>query len=653
MNKQILLSVGLILSTFLIKAGGAQDLNSAIKKSIITLPNNYKNPAIRSHFVQYLGTGKSSDNTGHQRSVPFHMDMASCDVDTDTPRVFISQTLKDPRSSANPDHPRVGSIYEAILNSQSGKLELTGNQRIVEMCNETHDIVVTSDCSRLAVLCATEIEAPVSATFKETFRDLVAEAGSSHDDYYYFNQVNNENIIDSNFPGLAPPQRQAKYKYNGEIWLLEWVNPSNLQSEPQKFVIHKGYGGGDPYGVGSLSHNEADNSYAAAFVTNLFDSKSGDRHHSAALLVIERDGWKLNPNERGWAWACGNGHVFTIRSFWNDHYTSIERPNGMYGAMCNTDGNRFSARFSGSVGIKHEDISSTSFHEGGIQYLFPSFNGGVSNGGAHQFLPLHPDKSIGVLTAPEIHPWHDQRFLDYIEFIENLLVGSGGDGLTGLNACNYESFNTFYMPCLMAFTSDYFPHNHPGNGNYPLFDFNFHGVPHQDIGDRDISKVGIFHTETYDTAGPIPQSDGDLVKWLAVDEDCMMGAPQLVDLKDGTLLLGYGKFQCISDGFPINRYATTAINTRSVATRIPSEYYIQVLNSNGDPITEPTLLSNTGWGEQNTFINLGEGRAAWAYIPNPTLSADGTFAQPEQFDWELMVFESPEWIDLIFTDGFE
>lgn len=131
------------------------------------------------------------------------------------------------------------------------------------------------------------------------------------------------------------------------------------------------------------------------------------------------------------------------------------------------------------------------------------------------------------------------------------------------------------------------------------------------------------------------------MKWVAEDDDCLLGAPQLVDLQNGRYLLGYGKYQCISDGFHLRRFATSANGTRSVSTVVPSEYYVMEIDADGNALTQPTALGRSGWGGLDALVSLGPGRAAWAYVPFPKLLPDGTYPNPSQASWELLVYESP------------
>lgn len=236
-------------------------------------------------------------------------------------------------------------------------------------------------------------------------------------------------------------------------------------------------------------------------------------------------------------------------------------------------------------------------------------------------------KTIGILTAADMHPWDDDT--DENGFIKDAIEKAEDDSggtLTGLNACNSYQ-DGMCLPLWARYDYD---------GTYPLFDWGFWWKDALET--TDLTKIGIFHSNA--NGSPIYQDDGSTVKWIAEDDDCMLGAPQLVDLQNGRFLVGYGKFQCISDGFKLRRFATTTTNTRSVATLVPSEYYLMEIDSDGEIVVEPTRVSGSGWGGVDRLISIGEGKAAWAYIPNPELTSEGDYPEPNQNAWELLIYES-------------
>ena len=601
------------------------DVDAVLSSTTIPLPVGSTNAKERALLVHYLGTGKSIDGS-NRRQLPFRAYFASCGTETANPKMFVSLTLADASPDANPDHPRVGSVFELEYNDITGLLQPTGNQAVLDVCNESHGIVASSDCSRVAMLCATKIEEPVTPTFPGTLRDLVSETTQ---DSSYTQQIDNVAIIDD-IPGLSQEEREARYLYNGEIWLLEWPDGRALSAEADKYVIHKGYGG-HPFSPVTLTLSESDDSYGAAFTTSLFDTNHGGRHRSAALMIVDRkDGWRLNPDDRGWGWACANGHVFQISAFWNPYRT--DERDGEYAALCTSDGNNREAFQAGTVAAKYE--SSDSF-EGYTNYLVASNNGGVMNGSAHKVIPIDSTRTIGIMAAPEMEPWHDSVFTDYVSMAEQGAVNSLGAieaarrGLTGLSACNWWDDEW----CLFGFT------NWEIDGTYELFQWGFWSKNLPNFIPRDLSKIGIFHQRV--SGESIAQKDGRLVKWLAEDDDCMLGAPQLVDRENGRYLLGFGKFQCISDGFHLRRFATGANGTRSVSTLIPKQYYLMEIDADGHAWTQPTPVPGIGWGGVDDIAGMGVGRAAWTYVPDPILQPDGSFADPEQASWKLVVYDSP------------
>lgn len=600
----------------------------AITKTQINLANNAQNAKEHAIFVSYLGSGKSIDGNPAEQ-IPFRTYMASCATETEEPRLFVSMTLDDKSADANPDSPRVGSVFEAKLNNETGALEPTGNQTILPMCNESHGIAVSDDCSVVGLVCATELLAPVSQSYTGDFIDLVTTL--DNDASTVGDNVNNEHH--KNDP--------ANYEYNGEIWLFEWNATTgeniNLEDDPDKYVIHKGYGG-HYTGTADLIYNASDNSYATAFTTSVFDG-SGNRHRSAATMIIERDSWALNPKDRGWSWACGNGHVFFISPFWNPYaYNNNTDTEGAYGTLCTSDANDWRLSNAGTMSIKYED---SNIFEGFSHYFMASSAGGVSKGGGHVVMPLDEDRTIGIMVAPDMHQWGEENFEAAIDEAEASALNFYGQDevesrkLTGLNACNWYQDGL----CLPNWARYEYTYDH--GSNYPAFEYGFWYKDQME--QNDLSKIGIFHSDSKSFPGrPIPQADGDSMLWIAEDDDCMLGAPQLVDLKNGRFLVGYGKFQCISDGYKLRRFATNTGNTRNEATLIPAEYYLMEINGDGEVLTEPMLVSGSGWGSADKLVSLGEGKAAWAYIANPALAPDQDAPNASKNEWELLVYKSSE-----------
>lgn len=574
------------------------------------LPNGWSNAAERKSFPHYIGSLK--DLTGrHPKQLPFRTYFDTCATDTEQPRMFVSMTLEDKSVTAHPTMPTIGSVFETVYDPSTKTMRRTGNETVMEICHESHGIAVSSDCSRVAVLCNTDFEEPTSETEYVT-KDLVAEYPYSRID-----QPNNHQQVDSN-SNIEPADRQSAYKYNGEVWLLEWDDVS-LSSQPDRYVIHKAVGG-QQLGATTLAYAEDQDVYAAAFTSNSFDD-GGGRHKSGALMVIDRDGWRLNPDdpnngdrERGWTWGCGGGHVLHMRVFYNPF-------TGHFGTLCTSDGAKYwRAQNKGAIAIKME-TSSTIF-EGYENFIVASNSGAVTNGGGHTVIPIEQNRSIVALVGTDLIPEDDAGYTAFIKADEDLAIANGRPE-RGIEACDWS----WGEPCERIYMEEWYYDN--GRTNYPAFRGGFWSG---DYSQRELTKIGIQHVGSNGRN----EIDGVVqrVNWIVEDDDCMLGAPQLTDLNNGRFLLGWAKFQCMSDGTSLNRFS-------GKHTLHPKAYYVMEIDAEGNRLTDPVELTDTGWGSMDAMVELGVGRAAWAYIQAPTLDADGNFTDPYQSDWEFMVYESP------------
>lgn len=573
------------------------------------LPSGLRNAAERKSFPHYIGSLKDLSG-GHPKQLPMRTYFASCDVDTSTPRMFVSMTLEDTSVTAHPTMPTIGSVFETVYDPATKSMRRTGNETVLDLCHETHGITVNADCSRVAVLCNTDFEEPVSERERFT-RDLVAESGKSSID-----QPNNERQVDNN-SNIAQGDKASRYRYNGEVWLLEWDGVS-LASQPDSYVIHKAVGG-QQLGATTLVYSEDQDVYGAAFTTNTFDS-GGGRHKSGALMVVDRDGWLLNPDdprnndrERGWTWGCAGGHVLHMRAFFNPF-------TGYFGALCTSDGAKYwKGANQGAIAAKME-TSSTTF-EGYESFIVASHNSAITNGGGHKLIPVDPQHSIIAIVGTDIVPEDDPDFLAFIKMTEDAAIARNLP-YRGIEACEWwDSEN-----CIKLFLDEYYYDN--GRSRFQTFRGGFWGG---NVRARELTKIGILRVD--------PEGDDEIgddiqyVQWVVEDDDCMLGAPQLTDLQNERYLLGWAKFQCVSDGTKLKRFS-------GKHTLHPKAYYLMEIDAAGTPLNDPVEVPDTGWGGMDEMVNLGIGRAAWAYIPNPTLDPNGNFSDPYQRDWEFMVYES-------------
>jgi hypothetical protein len=111
------------------------------------------------------------------------------------------------------------------------------------------------------------------------------------------------------------------------------------------------------------------------------------------------------------------------------------------------------------------------------------------------------------------------------------------------------------------------------------------------------------------------------IRRVVHDDNAYLSYPQLVRLADDRYLLGWGVMHKV-DG-------TDEQNDDSY--RVPWEYWVMEVNAQGTPYSDPQKLQGTGWGEQDQMVSLGQGRAAWAYIPNPALPAPPCNSDTLQF----------------------
>ncbi len=577
--------------------------NEITKISTGPLPGGLSNAPERLSLPHLIGSHRTNDV-----KVPVRSYSAACDVDTDTPRMYVSLSLEDTRPNANEKLPSVGSVMEFIYDKDDNVFKRTGNEAIIDLCNESGGITVSRDCSRIGLVCHTAFEEHVSLTEPFT-KDLVADASPTKLD-----QPDNHSQVDS----------EDDYEENGELWLLEWNN-QQLSDEPDKYVIHKGVGGihGGPTG---LFYAEDDNSYASTTVSSIFSG--GGRHKSASLAVIDRTDWTLFPRtdngERGWEWNCGEGHVLQVQGFYNSYVNK-------YGAFCTTDmGYGRIVKNGGGLYMKMEDKGDTS--KGNGLYNVASSSTFVANGGSSYVVPVDADKSLALITAP-LYPSEEKM---YSSLRWGIIDDAVDDGQVVIN-----DDGTFADPYGNTLTLDDICYNSEGmdclqlyfqNGRYSFRDNFWSGELQTD----ELTKVGILQVTSSDGSREFDRADEpyENIRWIAEDSDCQLADPQLVDLQNGRYLFGYAKFQCISDGENLERHG-------GAGTLIPKEYYILEIDADGNKLTEPVPIPGTGWGGLDRIISIGEGKAAWAYIPDPEINDDGTYSDPRRTEWEIMVYTSP------------
>jgi len=321
---------------------------------------------------------------------------------------------------------------------------------------------------------------------------------------------------------------------------------------------------------------------------------------------------------------------------------------GSFGAICTTDANRDEFQQGGNVAIKYEDEGTIS--RGYTQYIVPSNSSTITGGAGHHIVTVDADTTLGIVTAPDLQvegwDWYDDKIIEY-----EMSAWAMSMGFMGLEACLKWDDAKF---CQETMAYDW---RSEKGSRFPIFYRDAEPRMDKDgnllytsdwresgkMDRNDLNQIGLFRTGSNDPsafAGKHNWDSGARMQWLAKDDDCAYGAPQLVDLKNGRFLVGYGKFQCISQGLRFSRLAGSGKNLIEEFMRIPQAYYLMEIDKDGNVLVPPFEV-DAGWGGSDRIVNFGVGKAAWAYVKGATIALDGSFTNPRQKHWELMVYESP------------
>ncbi|MEM9691352.1 MAG: hypothetical protein AAGA56_02315 [Myxococcota bacterium] len=122
------------------------------------------------------------------------------------------------------------------------------------------------------------------------------------------------------------------------------------------------------------------------------------------------------------------------------------------------------------------------------------------------------------------------------------------------------------------------------------------------------------------------------VQWVVQNPTHYLSYATLVPIAPNRYLLGWGLMTELGPGGePFG----------DAAYRVPWEYWVVEIDEEGQQLTEPMMLEGAGWGEVDEMAPLGQGRAGWAYIHDPTLSAEGEAPSCTQDTLQLSVYTSP------------
>ncbi|MEM9257745.1 MAG: hypothetical protein AAGA91_20080 [Pseudomonadota bacterium] len=578
--------------------------------------------------------------------IPMRAYTAHCTNPTGVESVFVSMTLQD----GNSIEDNVGSVFELQYDDSTGGYERVNNQvKLSGFCNQTHGIAVSSNCSRVAVLCQAD---PFTSQSRSSDKDLVEEYG----DYIMLKDADNYDERGTSVGGKANP----------EIWLLEWEN-TPLSGSYSSFVATKqagGYGGKSALNL-LYVENDSQNrtSYAFTTTTRAFDTRGGS-HNSGGMFIIDRDNWRYDLYDsgtdtgRGWSFDCIDGHIAHMRTIYNP-YTE------MYGAVCTSDlvdflgGRNPWGHSHGTVGVKNENREAG--RKGYLSYYVPASNTMTNNGGGHTVVPVSPTRSLMALVAPM--PTSKSSMDKFINHLRTSITNIDTGGMTDGEVCTlYEDYDS---ACFLNFFEYMIWEG--DTDDYPVFpNWVIHGWQSRDP--KYYSRVGILPLEAdnsrIDGVGPIwltgsawdLDSEGNVTIDGNIVGDgtngtvisCNYGAPQLIDLKNGRFLLGYGKFLCSDHDYTANRHNGRSDRVRGGADMlIPQAYYLMEIDGNGTVLDGPIELTSDalgdfGWGGIDEMISLGRGKVGWWYTSTPTKAPvkDSTLPNPLQSDWRFMVYQS-------------
>jgi hypothetical protein len=122
------------------------------------------------------------------------------------------------------------------------------------------------------------------------------------------------------------------------------------------------------------------------------------------------------------------------------------------------------------------------------------------------------------------------------------------------------------------------------------------------------------------------------INWILQDPEGYLSYSTLAELSPDRYLLGWGVMRRLTEADGENG---------EISMRIPWEFWVMEIDGSGTSLTDPLQVEGAGWGELDEMVPLGQGRAGWAYIANPALTADAQYPECNQPGILLSVYTSP------------
>ena len=303
--------------------------------------------------------------------VPQRQYMTSCTDDAGT-HLFVSVPV-----AAEGVELRTQYVYEATVDDATGVATLTGNARLMDMCEDASGIAATPDCSALGVLCQ---RAYGSSSTDLADADLITPYAEGSDG-------------ERGWPLRA--DNAANEDTHTEMWLYEYP-AADLDATPSRMLVHKAVRATDrarPQGQYYLHYGPDDDTYAMALRTSMF-TDGGARHTADAFLMIERG---TNPSDfvidpsRGYAWACGRGHTYVNHPGYNPY-------SRQFGIVCRTDVGGGMYFRTDTMGDPDEPFHNASFNGQGGNVIGggPTTFVGLPDGGFLVTLVGNPAEEVGL-----------------------------------------------------------------------------------------------------------------------------------------------------------------------------------------------------------------------------------------------------------------
>lgn len=300
----------------------------------------------------------------HQKSVvPRRMFFSACDKTSSSPSLFTSLSLGERREPPEQD-PYSGAVIHSVLDPATAKFNVVAQRHFPE-CVNMEGITTSADCSTIAVLCRRR--------YGDADYDFDALATHGAKDW------------------MTQPDCADQ-----ELWLYEWET-GDLNTEPQKVVVHRAIGTGWDYGTNNLFLGELDGTYGIGIKARVH---GGDSCHEAdAFLVMNRNDFTMD-DSRGYSWACGTGHTIF------NHFT-YNPATQKYAVLCGTDWNSYGIANRASFFLTLEDRTKNEFYGSDKNVL-------RQKGGPNSLVPLSDGGYLAIFASTEIlglSP-QDDKFFD-------------------------------------------------------------------------------------------------------------------------------------------------------------------------------------------------------------------------------------------------